>query len=735
MIRFRSGHSWKRETSAAPKDSFSLQVDGIDLLAAATEESLTTLIPDLVSTVSGLILKGEVLGQVSLPEAHLELTFERRGAEAELKVVDLGRPARLLHRPVRVDLAELGDATVACGHSLIRDLSEASPGSNRNPRIRAMSRTLLRLEHGSVAPARVGFRQTGYSYRASAPRQWSFGFEFYDEHDLLLCPGASSSLASLLFAGSIYLQLDGGRTQVWQSGGGLFLLMLELSRQAAELCHAMELEEDRFQFAPGGISPPIRFDLRQRSLELNGKRFEANPEAFARAIFELGVAISFAIGARSKAQARNPYLLEMASRCREGLSQLRTGMAPPADETKARIERKRPTATTRPLQVSGRLRRLRYSKVWEKHKLEAGDTGRLIWTASGPIFASSEMACGWAPDGQLLFRRLATHGVASSADGCVLAASADRMLGFLDRDKSARWTRNHDGAGLAPELLRRDGLLICVAEARAVLALSELTGREIWRLVPSRTRQVFVALQGQRALLATESGSLLGLDLHDGQIRYHLRVNLPFIGPTVAWGRRFVAVVGRGEQHAILSADVHAAGAHWTHELAVAQPSLPLPRHNRVWVTGARNASAVVLCFGPKGKLLLERTLPLGQGPFYLLSVRDSVLVSARNGAAALLNSEGEVVWQLEPSGEELVRPVSPSLARGVVIVPGERIRVIDPANGSVLAEVAAGIELCDLKVDAKLSLYLLDEDGSLSAHRLLSHFAVVSGLKAGRNG
>jgi hypothetical protein len=190
-------------------------------------------------------------------------------------------------------------------------------------------------------------------------------------------------------------------------------------------------------------------------------------------------------------------------------------------------------------------------------------------------------------------------------------------------------------------------------------------------------------------------------------------------------------VVGRGEQHAILSADAHAAGAHWTHQLAVAQPSLPLPRHNRVWVAGARNASAVVFCFGPKGKLLLERSLPLGQGPFHLLSVRDSVLVSARNGAAALLNSEGEVVWQLEPSGEELVRPVSPSLARGVVIVPGERIRVIDPTSGSVLAEVAAGIELCDLKVDAKLSLYLLDEEGSLSAHRLLSHFAVVSGLKA----
>src|SRR5260370_7715114 len=139
MIRFRSGHSRKRETSAAPKDSFSLQVDGIDLLAAATEESLTTLIQDLVSTVSCLILKGEVLGQVSLPEAHLELTFERRGAEAELKVADLGRPARLLHRPVRVDLAELGDATVPCGHSLFLDLIAPSPHSIHNPLIHTKS--------------------------------------------------------------------------------------------------------------------------------------------------------------------------------------------------------------------------------------------------------------------------------------------------------------------------------------------------------------------------------------------------------------------------------------------------------------------------------------------------------------------------------------------------------------------------------------------------------------------
>ena len=67
------------------------------------------------------------------------------------------------------------------------------------------------------------------------------------------------------------------------------------------------------------------------------------------------------------------------------------------------------------------------------------------------------------------------------------------------------------------------------------------------------------------------------------------------------------------------------------------------------------------------------------------------------------------------------------AFARGVLMIPGEIVRAVDPRSGQVLAEVRAGIGLCDLKIDGKLNLYLLDEDGSLQAHRLASHFAVVS--------
>jgi len=65
-----------------------------------------------------------------------------------------------------------------------------------------------------------------------------------------------------------------------------------------------------------------------------------------------------------------------------------------------------------------------------------------------------------------------------------------------------------------------------------------------------------------------------------------------------------------------------------------------------------------------------------------------------------------------------------------VVVIPGPRIRIVEPAGGQVLAEVSGGQGLSGLLVDRKLNLYLLDDDGTLSAHRLASHFALVNGMK-----
>jgi hypothetical protein len=61
-----------------------------------------------------------------------------------------------------------------------------------------------------------------------------------------------------------------------------------------------------------------------------------------------------------------------------------------------------------------------------------------------------------------------------------------------------------------------------------------------------------------------------------------------------------------------------------------------------------------------------------------------------------------------------------------VTLVPGERVRAVDPRGGQVLAEVRVGVGLVALQADVRLNLYFLDDAGTLSAYRLASHFTVV---------
>ena len=68
-----------------PVDAFGLDLDGVDLLAGASEEPLERVVSDLLGALIGLGAEGDRLAHLSLPEAHLELLLRRRGAEVELR--------------------------------------------------------------------------------------------------------------------------------------------------------------------------------------------------------------------------------------------------------------------------------------------------------------------------------------------------------------------------------------------------------------------------------------------------------------------------------------------------------------------------------------------------------------------------------------------------------------------------------------------------------------------------
>jgi len=727
MIRFRVGQSWKREADALPQDCFGLDLDGVDLIAGATEESLATVVPDLIEGVGALCLQGEELAQISLAEAHLELALQRKGPDVQISVVDLGRPARLAQRPVTVDLRELAVAAAQCARTLLRDVADAVPSLARAQRLRTMSRRIAQIERGPVSvdahqPPRAGF------LHRSQPDPAGFGFELSDPDDLLISlpRNGNGALTSLLCGGSVFLRLE-EEQPVWRAIGPPFLLALELARQASELSRAIDGEESEFlvQLAEQAA---LKLDLRTRELEIERRRYPAIPSRFAEGMFELGLALSLVIAERNRAQRKNPYLVELMERCREGLKYLPGSREPPGDDRSAQGSRRMLEAARRPLPTPGRLRRLRFAKLWEKHGLRGAEPGRILLGNAGPIFSSGEMACAFSVAGKLRYRRVATHGVATSTDDRVLTAFADRLMLYVGAESSARWLRDHDGVRIGPELDRRGGILLCTSESRAALAILELSGREIWRLAPPRTHRIFPAVQGHRVLVSTESGHLYGLDLEDGLVRYRLRATLPFTGPAIPWGRKIVAAVGRSIRLALLAVDAHSGKVHWTEEVNLSRASSPLPQGNRVLLAGERDERGVLICLGSSGKTIWERALDLGPAPYSLFAVGRSTLVCGARAAAALVSGDGRIEWQLEPLGTELLWPCTPAFARGVVVIPGETVRAVDPGSGEVLAEVRAGIGLCDLKVDRKLNLFLLDEDGLLQAHRLASHFAVVSG-------
>ena len=312
MIRFRIGQSWKREPEAAPVDSFGLDLDGVDLLAGASEEPLARVVPDLLEAVHALAQGGRRCAQVSLAEAHLELVFLRHDLEVEVAVVSLGRPARRVRPPVRVDLAELSQAAVRCAQGLVRDLSDAAPALLRGPRHRQMVERSNSLERRPVRESGRGAARAGFGYRQFALDSPSFGFELADEDDLLLEYGAREpwALPSLLCPGRVTLRLDGGE-QPWDLAQPVFLSVLELSRQASELTRALEARDERFGLQIAADGARLDLLLREGQGRLGGRSIAIDPATLARALFELGLAFTFAATTRNKAQAKNPYLTEL----------------------------------------------------------------------------------------------------------------------------------------------------------------------------------------------------------------------------------------------------------------------------------------------------------------------------------------------------------------------------------------------------------------------------------------
>lgn len=691
MIRFRLGQSWKHEAEGdEPSDALSLELDGVDLLQGAADEPLTRAVPAVVDALVGLVLGGERVGQVSLTEAELELCLLRRegGHDVELSVVSLGRAAKLLRGPITLDLLELAQAAARCGEALVRDVREKSPKVQLSSRLAHMQTHARKLAQAHGAKALPEIDPGAWSH-LEVPRPGSLGFRIEDGVGRLLAwkRRGAAPLPPLLVGGE--LTAADGRVEK----GLPFLMVLEASRRASTAA-----ENELVALGPSMASSPAE-------------------------VFALGLKLCFAFSARNPSLSVNPYLEALTERCQEGLSALRQ----PTPEVKGGTRKaKKARAVGKRLTGPGALRRLRFATRWEKETPGLEGEGELRMSPKGPMVVTQHAAMAFHTDGRVRYRRVEVGGLNVSDDGRALVAHQGRLLFYEGTGKEARWLRDYDGPQLYGPIHRKAGSLLVSLQNRGVTCFSELTGAEQWRVDPPRAQAGHLGLHADRVLLATDTGSLLGLDLASGVTRFRIRASLPFTTAPVAAGKRLLALLARGERSALIAADLNTGTLQWSKELSFERPAAPVMFRGRVLLAGRRAGKVWLVAFSRGGEQLWERALPLEGSKLFVLGLNHGALVQDSRGAAAFVSSDGQIDWVLGTAGVELPHRVAPAYARGVVVLAGESVRAVDPRSGRLLAEVKVGPALTALGADRQLNLYLLMENGLLRALKLAAQLSVV---------
>jgi hypothetical protein len=146
----------------------------------------------------------------------------------------------------------------------------------------------------------------------------------------------------------------------------------------------------------------------------------------------------------------------------------------------------------------------------------------------------------------------------------------------------------------------------------------------------------------------------------------------------------------------------------------------------RAWGMGLNLVEPALACLDIRGKLLWRRAVPTPERPAGLLTSGVDVIVTGTGGAAARVRRNGRAAWRLGGAAPGAAA-VPPLLERGVLLVPGEALRAVDPRSGRVLAELPGGRGIRALAVGPGLEVARLDEAGDLTLHRLAGHFAVVA--------
>jgi PQQ-like domain len=716
MLRIRIGQHWKHEGPSEPLDGFGLELDGVALVPGAHEEPLGLVMEQLLMATAALAA-GQRVAQVSLPESSQELLLVRRDEELALHVLRLGRPAGAVRTPVALDVDVWRRAVVRAARGWIADLrTTAAP-----VRLRQKARTLLARADREV-PAQ-GSAVPGWALRLEPPVLPGFRLEASDPEGLLSLEQRRMAvpIAPLALPGRV--ELVSGGVPAWEVRGPVGLLALELLRQAEETVRALEAGDGTLRLFLAGASVPWQLDFLSGRVLAPGWLLSWPAEALAQALAAPALGFSALVRALNTRLAENHYLLDFTARGHAVLAAVRALVARPSAEPQRPGRRPRRPAVP-PLQPGAHVRRLGFQRRGQAKGLAGEGEAELRALGTGFVLLGRSRASVVTREGEVVQRWTARQGLCGAADGQALLAGAGRLWSVQLDEPDARWFRDHDEATLEGRLLVTETHFLLSAQPSGVRALDRFTGHELWRFLPQRLQRVHLGLHAGRVLVASEGGTVHGLDLAEGSVRFRLATPLPCLGPPLAWGRAAVVPLGRGDLLGILILEPHTGTVRWLRELPLGYVSAPLARGARIRLLGKRDGAPVLLSLGARGATQWERALPLGPGPWTLHGDADAAVATAADGSAVRVDAQGRLEWRLAGQGVEAV--AAAVLQRRVLLLPGETVRAVDARTGRVVADIPSSGSLHALAASEKLDVAVLDAAGDLTVWNLGASLGVV---------
>ncbi len=342
---------------------------------------------------------------------------------------------------------------------------------------------------------------------------------------------------------------------------------------------------------------------------------------------------------------------------------------------------------TDPLPVAG-LHHLAYRRGWRREapglqRVDA-DAERLL------VFCDDRVEAVGREDGRTRWTLADVQPLGSSSPGFAVAEGALVRFDPATGDVVWRAARHGVDAPLRSARLSRDRVLAGTTDG-ALLGLDAATGRLRWRYRTAHGAVLEVALHGPLAWITAEDGFLHGVRLADGGDRFRVQLYSEPEGPPLLTPAGLLVGAHRTPADAaqVTLHDPLSGRVRWTRPLD-APLGRPVELHGGALyaVTDDCAEAAVLRIELDTGEVAWSHVLPAGTEAPVARATDTHLFVKSADGAVTTLDpASGDVLWAVGGDDpEQWLRENAPPVAtRGVLLVPGTRVRVLDPETGRVV--------------------------------------------------